>query len=295
MIKVSVIAPVYNEQLYLSQMLESLVQQDHRDWEILLVDDGSTDDTARIIEEWSARDPRIKTVSLGEKLGKVAAFNRAFEAATGDLICHVGGDDTLPRNSLSERVRALNGAPELSVALGKLQVVDAENQPVGSPIPRGANGSQSSPGATYSRKLADLIFPVPTVLPSEDIWLGNAAVACSKKVIHMRSAVINYRIHPNNSNPRHKPFKAMSRAMSERLEAYHLLLNSSLPIGVESRRKFQMFATAEQLRYEGATLRIVSLRGLPLVDRVAIASMSNPVLWTVRQHLGVLATGWRGK
>lgn len=292
---ISIIAPVFNEEDYISEMIKSILAQNHPDWELLFVDDGSTDKTADIIEHWAQKDQRIHLVSLRKKLGKVAAFNTAFAAAQGDLICHVGGDDTLPTSSLSDRAQAFRGAPALSVTLGKLQPVDHRGQKTSPPIPRGPKGSQSSPGATYSRALADLIFPIPAELPSEDIWLGNAAVACSAEIIHLQTSIINYRIHKNNSNPRHKSFEAMSEAISARLRAYDLLLLSSLPLTPEFKYQFALNVTTEQLRYRGNTIKLLTLKTLPLVERLALASMSNPLLWKARQRLGLRVTGWRGK
>jgi len=293
--KFSLICPVYNEELFLNDMLASLVAQTHQDWEALLIDDGSTDNSASIIENWAAKDDRIKPVSLRVKLGKVHAFNLAFSKSTGDLICHVGGDDFLTPSSLTDRESAFREADPFAVVFAKLQVIDENGAAISSPIPRGQYGSQSSPGATYSRALANLIFPIPTDLPSEDIWLGNAAAGCAQSVIHLQTPVIFYRIHSNNSNPRHKSFDEMTKAIHSRYQALDLLLESDLPLSEASRKKLQAFAAAEQLRYARQTLKILWYKDLPLIDRVAISSMSNPALWRIRQKLGVAATGWRGK
>ncbi|GAA8846857.1 hypothetical protein DUHN55_21480 [Helicobacter pylori] len=295
MTTVSIVTPAYNEELFLPTMLESLLVQTHTDWELLLVDDGSTDGTASIIEEWATKEPRIKAVSLRQRLGKVAAFNVAYAASTGDLICHVGADDVLPSDSLSRRVKALGNTPQLSVVLGKLQMMDSEGAVISRPFPRGPRGSQSSAGATYTRALADLLFPIPESLPSEDIWLGNGAVGIAHSVRHVADTVYLYRIHGANSNPRHKNFEQMSQAMHSRSRAVSLLAASALPLHSSSRADLLAREKVEEHRYQREYLRILTAPRISVVDKIATLSMSHPFLWTLRQKAGVAATGWRGR
>lgn len=292
---VSIVTPVFNEERFLPTMLASLQAQTYDSWELLLVDDGSTDGTAGVIEDWAARDERIKAVSVGTKLGKVAAFNAAFAASSGDLLCHVGGDDLLPEGSLAARVQGLSGAPDKAVIFGKLQMVDMHGRTISRPFPRGSKGSQSSAGSTYSRRLADLLFPIPTALPSEDIWLGNGALALAQEVRHSVESIYLYRIHGGNSNPRHKTFRQMSDAMHSRAQALSLLAESDLPLTEETRKWLTVRARAEDMRYDGARFTLMKERSLHPIDRLALLSMSHPALWRVRQRLGVAVTGWRGR
>lgn len=295
MTTISILTPAYNEEQFLPSMLESIQSQTCEDWELLLVDDGSTDKTARIIEEWAAKEPRIRVVSLRKKLGKVAAFNAAFAASSGDLVCHVGADDFLPKDSLSHRVRELDSQGGLGVHLGKLQMVDMTGSIIASAVPKGAKGSQSGPGATYTRRLASLLFPIPETLPSEDIWLGNGAVGCAETIVHSPEIVINYRVHVDNSNPRHKSFPEMTQSLHDRAAALSMLTSSSLPLRPEARADLEVRTIAETLRYTGDRYGLLRLKGLHPVDKLALMSMSHPVLWRLRQRAGVAATGWRGR
>lgn len=292
---ISVILPVYNEAEYIGHFLESLARQSISDWEVVVVDDGSTDNTIDIVAAWSRNDSRIRVIDPKTKLGKVEAFNRAFAASSGDFICHIGGDDVLPRRGLEHRVHSLLRSPARAVSFGKLQFIDSAGTVTGKPIPRGAFGSQSSPGATYTRPLADLIFPIPSSLPSEDIWLGNAARACSETTYHINKTITLYRRHSLNSNPRHQSFDKMNQAISERMDAYNLLLASELPIPPEFRTEFLRRIQTETFRSNGMTRPILTQAGTTIVDRLANASMSNPHLWRLRQTLGAAASGWRGR
>jgi teichuronic acid biosynthesis glycosyltransferase TuaG len=83
--KISILTPAYNEERHLPAMIESVQSQAHDDWQLLLVDDGSNDRTAEIIQDFAATDERIVPVSLRERFGKVEAFNRAAAAADGQV------------------------------------------------------------------------------------------------------------------------------------------------------------------------------------------------------------------
>ena len=84
--KVSIILPVYNKDEYLSATLNLLINQSYQDWELIVVDDGSTDDSSEIIESFALRDHRINIISQ-ENRGVSAARNLGLSRATGEWIC----------------------------------------------------------------------------------------------------------------------------------------------------------------------------------------------------------------
>ncbi|GAB47065.1 glycosyltransferase family 2 protein [Mobilicoccus pelagius] len=293
---VSILSPVRDEHAHLRSMLDSVLAQDHAHFELLLVDDGSTDDTADIVAEYAARDSRVRLVASGTAMGKVAAFDTAYAASSGEVVCHVGGDDTVPANALTSRVEALR--PYLdrpAVAFFKLELF--EETPGNSPtvVPRGRRGSMSGPSITMTRPLAERVMPIPGHLVSEDIWMGNAADALAEVRVDSGDVVVHYRRHAGNSNPRNKPFTAMDEALHARFAALDALLATDrfdLPDDV--RRRLAAEVEAERLRHEGRTGAVLT-SDLPLVDRLAVASMSHPVLWRARARFLTPLTGWRGR
>ncbi len=90
--KVSVIIPVYNEEKYLQECLNSVINQTLKDIEIICVNDGSTDGSKEIIDKYAAKDARIKVVNKGNS-GYGNSMNRGIEAATGEYIGVVESDD----------------------------------------------------------------------------------------------------------------------------------------------------------------------------------------------------------
>lgn len=293
--EISIITPVFNEEAHLDDFFTSIRTQDVDSWEVVVVDDGSTDATLDIANRASMQEPRIRVVSPGRKLGKVTAFNRAFNTTRGKRVCHVGGDDTIPLGSLRERIEALPDPAVPAVAFGKIRFMTADGTPYGSAIPRGPYGSRSSGGATYTRALAEQIFPIPEALPAEDTWLGTAATGLSTDLVHIRSTLLNYRQHANNSHFRTRRFLSMSEALHAREEACRLLLASDLPFEPEFVSTLRTRVAMEEDRYAGRTWRILSRHDTSLPDRLGIAAMSHPTLWRVRQFLGSAASGWRGR
>ena len=91
---ISVIIPVYNIEKYLSRCITSVVNQTYKNLEIILVDDGSTDGSAKICDEWAQKDERIKVFHIGND-GVSAARNLGIDNSNGDYICFVDSDDWL--------------------------------------------------------------------------------------------------------------------------------------------------------------------------------------------------------
>lgn len=92
-IKVSIIIPVYNAQTFLEETILSVIGQEETDWELLLVDDHSTDDSLRVIERYAALDKRIKSVLQEENRGAAAARNRGVALSSGRYIAFLDADD----------------------------------------------------------------------------------------------------------------------------------------------------------------------------------------------------------
>ena len=99
--EVSIILPVYNEERHLQKTLSALCTQTFRDFELLAVDDGSTDESRRILERFAAADARI-TVLAQHHGGVSRARNLALEAATGKWVWFVDSDD-LPFSNYLEK------------------------------------------------------------------------------------------------------------------------------------------------------------------------------------------------
>lgn len=108
---ISIIIPAYQGARYLEKFsLPSLVRQDYPDWEAIVVDDGSTDDTQNILQNWQTNDPRIKYLRHPHNKGLAAALNTGILASHGDYIAFLEQDDIWLSNKLSKQVASLSQA-----------------------------------------------------------------------------------------------------------------------------------------------------------------------------------------
>ncbi|OSZ58574.1 glycosyl transferase [Streptomyces pharetrae CZA14] len=113
----SVIVPAYQVQAYLHECLESVLTQSYPDLELIAVDDRSPDACGEIIDEFAARDPRVKAVHLERNGGLGAARNAGMAQATGDYLIFLDSDDTLTPNALravADRLKE-TGEPDVLV------------------------------------------------------------------------------------------------------------------------------------------------------------------------------------
>ena len=105
----SIIVPVYNVEAYLSQCLESLQTQDYTDFEVICVNDGSTDGSRKILSEWESKFPQMKVIDR-KNGGLSAARNTGLAVARGEYLMFVDSDDWVEPNTLSVLNNSLNNA-----------------------------------------------------------------------------------------------------------------------------------------------------------------------------------------
>lgn len=121
-LNVSVIIPVYNNGLYLRETLESLQKQTMKDFEVIVVNDGSSDNSEEIINEFVKKDYRFQKITQ-ENQGVSAARNAALEIARGTYVTFVDGDDTLPKYSL-QKMNEVAQSTGADLIIGGIQRVD---------------------------------------------------------------------------------------------------------------------------------------------------------------------------
>lgn len=111
---ISVIVPVYNVETYLQQCLNSIVGQTYSRLEIILVDDGSTDSSGLICDEYARRDSRIKVIHK-QNAGQSSARNAGLDIALGNFISFVDSDDWIDLNLYQIFTRELGDAPRCDI------------------------------------------------------------------------------------------------------------------------------------------------------------------------------------
>lgn len=145
---ISVIVPIYNVERYLPQCLDSILNQTYRHLEVILVNDGSTDRSGAIADEYARKDSRIRVLHK-ENGGQGMARNRGLAIATGDYVSFIDSDDWLEPNTYEETLRPfLVDASITEVRFGYTSVEDDFTR--SSVIPRGAVYDNSSALQAYA-------------------------------------------------------------------------------------------------------------------------------------------------
>jgi glycosyltransferase involved in cell wall biosynthesis len=171
LIKVSVIIPTHNRAKYLIEAIKSVLDQTFKDFELILVDDGSTDNTRDIIENF--RDNRIRYI-YQDNGGVSSARNTGIKAADGEYIAFLDSDDTWLPENLELKVKLLDSRPDLGLVCSDAYVVD---NGTGTTPRRFWNKTRfkysGSPEQAAKSPLKDLLYrncfimPQATIIPSK--------------------------------------------------------------------------------------------------------------------------------
>jgi len=125
--KVSVILPVYNAEKYLAAAIDSILNQTFTDFELLLVNDGSTDSSETIIQRYN--DPRIVYVQNEQNEGLIYSLNKAIDLARGEYIARMDADDIAMPARLEEQVKRFETV-SVAVLATTVKLIDENDQPL---------------------------------------------------------------------------------------------------------------------------------------------------------------------
>ncbi len=162
---VTIITPTYNHGAFIAECIQSALDQDFENWEMLVVNDGSTDDTAIVAGKYAAADPRVRLFNR-ENIGiyRLAEnYNFALQQAKGKYIAILEGDDIWEKDKLSRQVNALSERPETIMAWSPAIQVNIDQS---------------------------LSFPVsPALLPSDFELFDNNPVGSILNILFFRNCI----------------------------------------------------------------------------------------------------------
>lgn len=212
---VSILIPNYNYATYLSDAIESCLQQTYTNLEVIVCDDGSTDSSREILEHYRLMDPRVKLICKANG-GQSAALNAAFYASTGDIICFLDSDDVFLPNKLQRVVGILTETPDSGFVVNRMQLVDKSGKclaeiPSLFDIAQGWHGdflSKVEPqilpglpptsGISLRRCVAQVIFPLPEGLKAYSDTLIQVLAPMMTPIAAIGTPMSKYRIHGAN-------------------------------------------------------------------------------------------------
>jgi len=212
---VSVLIAHYNYEDYIGRAIESVLGQTYRDFELVICDDGSTDNSPLIIESYAKRDSRIQFVRQ-VNAGVGSSTNTAYSLSRGEIVCFLDADDRYLPDKLQAVVEAFRSHPESGFLVHRVFLIDIDGSRMGlSPLtlllPNGwygpfvlRNGGlpagvpPTSTGRCLRREICELIFPVPVELTryADAVIAEQAGLRTS--VISLSPPLAEYRIHGSN-------------------------------------------------------------------------------------------------
>jgi glycosyltransferase involved in cell wall biosynthesis len=128
---ITVVMSVYNGEATIVSAIDSICRQTYSDWDLVIIDDGSTDGTADLLEAVVSCDPRIRLIRNSKNLGLAAALNIGWRQAKGELIARMDADDISLPNRFEKQVAFLANHPEVDVLGTAQESVDANGEVLG--------------------------------------------------------------------------------------------------------------------------------------------------------------------
>lgn len=220
--KVSVLISNYNYGGYIGEAIESVLAQTYENFELIICDDGSTDNSMEMIDNYRQRDSRVHAIAKSNG-GQASGFNTAFLASTGELICFLDSDDVFRPTKVACMVDAHRNAPSAGFGIHRIQRTNRRRRPQGvwplaSVLPQGWKGEQMlneggvlsymppTSGLTLRRGVAELIFPLPETYPLTSVadQVITRFAPLLTAVVHSAEVLAEYRLHGANGYGRSK-------------------------------------------------------------------------------------------
>ena len=174
--------PFYNAEKYLALAIESVQAQTYTDWELLLLDDGSTDNSLSIAQSYAQKDSRIKVISDGKNKNLATRLNELPSLAQGLYLARMDADDMMHPARIERQLAVLETHPEIDVLGTNAYIINDENAVTSSRYPL-------TPKNTLTRVKS---FIHPTIIAKKQWFLENPY---NTKALRMEDAELWYRTH----------------------------------------------------------------------------------------------------
>ncbi len=223
--KVSVVIPAFNAMKYLPQTVESVLQQTFIDFEVLIIDDGSSDSIRQWVNE--VTDLRVKLISQ-ENQGVSVARNTGIAAAQGEYVAFLDADDLWEQTKLEKQVRCLEDNPTVGLVHTWMAIVDWEGKPTGRVMSSNAEGNvwkqlvERNTVACSSVMVRRCCFEVGVFSPRDvcpvdvEDWEMWIRIAARYPFAVIKEPLMRYRQHPNNTSKNWQSIEQAFRLVIEK-------------------------------------------------------------------------------
>ena len=204
---VNVVMPVYNNEKYLREAVESILAQTFRDFELIVVNDGSTDGSITVLEEYRQRDRRVVIHNHSKNQGIVAALNRGIRMGRSKYIARMDADDISLPNRLEVQSQFLNSHPNIGLVGSGARLINSTGRVIGyQSVVTGPlnlqwnllfNNPLIHPSVILRREVLEKMSPYYSAefIGAEDYDLWTR-MALSTQFENINTPLIKYRLHP---------------------------------------------------------------------------------------------------
>ncbi|MBP3365696.1 MAG: glycosyltransferase [Treponema sp.] len=215
---ISIAMTTYNGSKYLRKQIDSILNQTIKDFELIICDDASKDDTWQILEEYSKKDERVKIFRNENNLGLTKNFEKSISLCAGDYIALSDQDDIWIENHLELLINNIN---EATGVVGNAVIISSNGQSTNELISQReryiVDGTDEDKlfrilfygnpfqGASslFKRELFEKALPIPEDVEYQDAWF-NSFACCMNGFNFINQIVTYYRIHESNASGNHK-------------------------------------------------------------------------------------------
>ena len=223
---VTVVIPCYNSLRYIAETMETVLKQTYQDFEVLVVNDGSTDGTADWVNALSDREPKVRMVSQANQ-GLAGARCTGVTNARGKYVAFIDDDDLWELTKLAKQVNSLESNPQAGLCYTWTALTDSEGKPTGRVIASNAEGNVWQAmtemnivccGSTpmIRRSCFDDVGLFDRQVSPSDDWDMWWRIAAKYEFTVIKEPLILYRQHPNNSSKKCDRMLETSRILIER-------------------------------------------------------------------------------
>jgi glycosyltransferase involved in cell wall biosynthesis len=214
---VSILVSNYNYGRYIGESIQSVLDQTYPNIELIICDDGSTDGSVQVVEEYQRKDPRVQLICKGNG-GQASGFNAAFAASRGEIISLLDSDDRFLPHKVERVVADFQAHPESGFGVHRVIRTSADLRrqgvwPMTAPLPCGWYGTRllqdggvlpfmpPTSGLSLHRDVAERIFPLPLEAPlvSCPDQLITRLAPLLTNVTREDEALSEYRLHGDNN------------------------------------------------------------------------------------------------
>ena len=213
--KVSIITPCFNSGEYISDCIDSVINQTYQNWEMIIIDDNSSDESVKLIKKKKSSEERIKLIELKKNIGSAMARNQAIKAAKGRFIAFLDSDDIWNSNKLSLQIDFMK-TNKIFFSFTSYDIINNKGYPTNKVISVPEN-------ITHSQYLKNTVIGCLTVIidkkniriplmkdirTSHDMLLWLDILKDERYAFGLNQVLASYRLS-SNSNTKNKLFAAI--------------------------------------------------------------------------------------